>query len=127
MMNNLKIFDKLLNLLNSNSTDKLTHYVPRQTLGVTINNEKYYISLICDDKWQVQVVLMDLNHNILDKIIDIKGDVASIAKMRDKLYVFTRNTAYILDINNLKEKPKEVYLGDFDFQGICANENNIFS
>lgn len=102
-------------------------FIPRQTLSVNINNETYYISLICDNNFQGQVVLLDENNNVIYKISEIDGDRASIVKLQNSLYVFTDNTAYIYDVNHLKTQPTKLFLGNLDLQGICSNQNNIFA
>ena len=118
-----KLVEKVKYLKKSNDVN----FVPRETLSVNINNVKYYISLICDDDFLVQVVLLDENNNLIQKLLKLDGDKASIAKLHNKLYVFTDNYAYIYDINNLKANPLKMFLGNIDLQGVCANKNNIFA
>ena len=118
-----KLFGKAKHMKKTNNVN----FVPRQTLSVNINNEEYYISLICNDKFQVQVVLLDQNNEIVYKILEIDGDQASITKLQNKLYVFTDNRAYIYEINNLKNTPSILFMDNLDIQGVCSNVNNIFA
>lgn len=127
-MNELEILHKMSEKIKSmKKSNNSMNFIPRQTISININNEKYYISLICDENWEVQVVLLDKNNNIIYKILKLDGDRASITKLQNNLYVFTDSIAYIFDINNLKTEPFVVNLGNLDLQGISANENNIFA
>lgn len=119
-----KISEKIKSLKKSNNS---MNFIPRQTISININNEKYYISLICDENWRVQVVVLDENNNIVYKILELDGDRASITKLQNNLYVFTDSIAYIFDINNFETEPLTVNLGNLDLQGISANDNNIFA
>ncbi len=103
------------------------NFIPRQTISAKINNQNYYISLICDNNFQVQVVVLNENNNVIYKILDIDGDKADITKIHNNLYVFTNNIAYIYDINNLKKQPIKVFLGNLNLQGVCSNQNAIFA
>ena len=122
-MNELGILRRISNIIKKNNLD----FVPRQTLIANINNKKHYISLICDENWQVKVVLLDEDNKIIYKILELSGDRASITKLQDSLYVFTDQEAYVFDINNLSKTPLKKSLGNVDIQGICANENSIFA
>lgn len=127
-MNELEIFRNLSKKIESlKKSNYNINFIPRQTISININNEKYYISLICDKNWQVQVVILDKNNNIVYKILELDGDRASITKLQNNLYVFTDSIAYIFDINNFKIEPLTVNLGNLDLQGISANDNNIFA
>lgn len=118
-----KLVEKVKYFKKSNNVN----FVPRQTLSVNIGNVEYYISLICDDNFQVQVLLLDENNNLIQKLLELDDDKVSIVKLQNKLYVFADNYAYIYDINNLKANPLKMFLGSLDLQGICANKNNIFA
>lgn len=114
-------------LLKFKKKSNALNFVPRQTLSVNINGVGCYISLICNDNFRVQVVLLNKNNEIIYNILEIEEDYASITKLQDKLYVFTYKNAYIFDINNLREDPLVLIIDDLELQGICSNENNIFA
>lgn len=127
-MSKLEIFYNLSKKIkNIKKTNNNMNFIPRQTISININNEKYYTSLICDENFKIQVVLLDENNNIIYKLLELDCDRASIAKLQNNLYVFTDNIAYIFDINNFQTKPLMVFLGNLELQGISANENNIFA
>lgn len=127
-MSDIEILNKIVRKLKKlNRSSNSVDFIPRQTLSIKINNENYYISLICNNNFQVQVVVLDENNNVVYKILDIDDDKASIIKLHNNLYVFTNNNAYIYDINNLKAQPIKVFLGNLDLQGICSNQNSIFA
>ena len=127
-MNDIQFFNKVVGKLKRNNrTNNNVSFIPRQTLSVSIDDETYYVSLICDNNFQVQVVLLDENNNIMYKILEVDGDRASIIKLNNSLYIFTDNAAYIYDINNLKRQPSILFLGNLDLQGICSNSNYIFA
>lgn len=127
-MNNIEILNKMVEKLKKMkmSTSNM-NFIPRQTISVNINDKIYYISLICDNKFQVQVAILDESNNVIDKILELDGDKASITKLQNNLYVFTDNVAYIYDMNHLKENPTKIFLGNLDLQGICSNQENIFA
>lgn len=127
-MNKLEKLHNLVERIKKTMISKNNvNFIPRQTLSVNINNQTYYISLICDDNFQVQVVMLDEQNNIINKILDIEGDRASITIMQNFLYVFTANEVCICDINNLNASPTVLNLGNLDIQGVCSNQNNIFA
>lgn len=127
-MKNLEIFPKFLERFKyPQKINNTVNFVPRQTLSIKVNDRELYISLICDDNFDVKVVLLDENNNIIDQILNLDGDQASITKFQNNLYVFSENKAYIYDIDNLKDNPAIIFLGNLGFQCVCANENNIFA
>lgn len=118
--------EKLLKLFNKYKKSNHVNFNPRQTLSVKINNINYYVCLMCNNNFETQVVLLDENNNLIQNILKTEGKT-EITKLQNKLYIFKDDYAYIYDINNLKDNPKQIFLGDFDIQGICSNEKNIFA
>lgn len=120
-----QIADKLKKLKNSSNDN--VDFIPRQTISVNINSKRYYMSLIADDDFQVKVVLLDDDNNVLQEILSIEGDRGDITKIKNMLYVFTDDDAYIYDVNNLDANPLIRDLHGYDIQGVCANDQNIFA
>lgn len=126
-MNKEELFNIAEKLKRIAKKENSVNFIPRQTLSVDINGKKCYISLICDDDFKVQVVVLDENNHIISKILEIDGDRASIVELQNSIYVFTADTAYIYDVNYLISPITTLYLGNLDLQGICANQDYIFA
>ena len=127
-MNKLEKFHNLVEIIKKTKISKSNvNFIPRQTLSININNQTYYISLICDDSFQLPVVILDNQFNIVNKLLDIEGDRASITIMQNFLYIFTDNKVSMYDINNLSNFPTILGLGNLNIQSICSNQNNIFA
>ncbi len=103
------------------------NFLPRQTISVNIDSKIYYVSLIADENFQVKVVLLSEDNKILREILTLDNDKADIVKLQNKLYVFSCDTAYIFNINNLNEKPIIKFLDACNIQKVCANNKNIFA
>lgn len=119
--------EKLISIFRKNNVKKDMDVVPSQTISIEINEKNYYISLVCDDNFELHVVLLDENNNKVSNILDVDGDRASIVKLRNKLYTFTDNLVFIHDINNLNLEPLKLYLGKLDLQSVCANRESIYA
>ncbi len=112
---------------NKRGKNKNTRFIPRQTFSVNIDGLEYYISLISDDNFQVKVVLLDSNNSIIDTILELDTENASIVKLQEKLYTITDRSVYIHDIKNLNATPKVKSLGNLNLQGVCSNSNFIYA
>ena len=119
--------EKLMTIFRKNNVKKDMDVVPRETISVEMNQVSYYISLVCDDNFELHVVLLDENNNKISNILDVNGDRASIVKLRNSLYTFTDNLVFIHDINNLNLDPLKVSLGKLDLQSVCANKESIYA
>ena len=102
-------------------------FVPRQTLSVKIDDKQYYVSLICNNSFEVKLVLLDEFDNVIENIFEFESDKVNMVKGNGKLYLFTEGKCYIFDINNLKSKPEEIYLGNLNIQSVCSNQNYIYA
>ncbi len=112
---------------NKGGKNNSTRFIPRQTFSVNIDGLEYYISLICDDNFQVKVVLLNSNNSIVDTILELDTENASIVKLQGKLYTITDRSVYIHDIKNLKANPNVKFLGNLNLQCACANSNFIYA
>lgn len=126
-MNELEIFHNIAQKIKNLKKTNTMNFIPRQTISVNIDDEKYYISLICDENYEVKAILLDEKNNIIYEILSLDSERASIVKLKKKLYVFTDSRAHIFDINNLKAEPITVFLGNLDIQSVSANDDNIFA
>lgn len=118
--------EKLIAMFRKTGSKKDMDIIPRQTISIEVNQTNYYISLICDDNFEVHVVLLDENNNKISNILDLNVDRASIVKLKNKLYTFTDNCVYIHDINRLNLEPLKIQLGSH-IQSVCANKENIYA
>lgn len=125
-MGKITIFDKLFDKMKGDKIEYNLDFVPRQAIPIFIEGKKYFASVICDDEYKVSVVILDSNQNIVKKLMDVNVLSAYLGKIDDKLYVFNGDKAYIYDINNIKERPKERPIGDINIGSIASSENYIF-
>ena len=125
-MGKITIFDKLFDKMKGDKIEYNLNFVPRQAIPIFIEGKKYFVSVICDDEYKVSVVILDSNQIIVKKLMDVKVLSAYLGKIDDKLYVFNGDKAYIYDINNIKERPKERPIGDINIGSIASSENYIF-
>ncbi len=72
-------------------------------------------------------MLLDSNNSIVDTILELDTENASIVKLQEKLYIITDRNVYIYEIKNLKANPKVKFLGHLNLQGACANSNFIYA
>lgn len=59
--------DKLLKLFAKKKKASQVNFVPRETISVSINNNLYYVCVTCDENYQVKIILLDENYNIMQK------------------------------------------------------------
>jgi len=118
--------EQLFKIAEKFKKNKNLSFLPRQTISINTYEDTYYVSLICNDNFQVQLVLLDENNNLIETLLNLDDDKGYIAKIANKFYLFTEDFALVYDINNIKIKPSKIYIGSLDIQGVCSNNNYIY-